>query len=98
MKVLSVFIKVMEKTVALGDRLFLNGLHVLEIMIRKVSTNHLSNTKDPFFTSLYMKDDTENRCSYLTISVRLLIYSKNVSGDMNYEKDKKPLYACLCYL
>nr|XP_034336032.1 polycystic kidney disease protein 1-like 2 [Crassostrea gigas] len=81
MKVLSVFIKVMEKTVALGDRLFLNGLHVLEIMIRKVSTNHLSNTEDPFFTSLYMKDDTENRCSYLTISIANFMKNPYIYGE-----------------
>lgn len=63
----------MENTVALGERLFLNGLNVLEIMIRKISANNLSNTNDPFFAGLYQKNTSEHRYPYLTISVWYLI-------------------------
>lgn len=73
---LSVFNKIMENTIALGERLFLNGLHVLEIMIRKVSGNNLSNTNDPFFAGLYQRNNSEHQYSYLTISVWYLIQSR----------------------
>lgn len=62
-------INVLKKIIVTGEKLYLNGLHVLEIMIRKFSFDDLSHMTDEFFSDVHRINESDNHDPFIAIAV-----------------------------
>ncbi|XP_062608038.1 polycystin-1-like protein 2 [Saccostrea cucullata] len=80
-RIQSVFVNVMHKTIVLGERLYWNANHVLEIMIRKVSFNDLEDAPDEFFGGVHDVNGSNNQASYLELAVSNYLRNPYIYGE-----------------
>ncbi|XP_061167212.1 polycystin-1-like protein 2 [Saccostrea echinata] len=80
-EILRVFVTVLQKTIVVGERISFDGLGVLDIMIRKLSSKDFVDAPDKFFVNLNNVNGSKNQDPYYEIAVLNFMKNPYIYGE-----------------